>query len=68
MLDQPATQVLPYILAIKSMLVCSKRSGPESMDIRPMCFKESRKAFYEKLGAEELRERLPKDVKIQITR
>lgn len=68
MLDQPAHQALPYILAIKSMLICTKRGEPETMDLRPMCFKESRKTFYKKLGTEELQKRLPKEVKIQITR
>lgn len=66
MLDKPATEILPYILAIKTMLVCSKRSEPGSVDIHPGGFKPSRKALYEQLGVEEIQKRSPKDIQIQI--
>lgn len=61
-------QMLPYLLAIKNMLVCEKRAEPYMFDIKPMMFDGIRKAFYDSLDPVELQARIPQSIEVQVAR
>lgn len=64
--DTGSDTVFPYIMAIKIMLVCSKRGEPFFFDIAPGTMPKVRKQFYAALGKDALKVALPAEVKIQI--
>jgi len=68
MTQHAAPQMLPYLLAIKNMLICEKRGEPELFELTPTVFEGIRKDFYAKLGTEELQARIPKSIQVQVTR
>ncbi|WP_027186521.1 class I SAM-dependent methyltransferase [Desulfovibrio inopinatus] len=66
--NKPAKDYFPFFMAIKIMLLCSKRGDPVMFDIVPGKLKTIRKNFYETLGTQELEKRRPKDIQIQVIR
>lgn len=68
MMPKPNSEIFPYLMAIKIMLVCQKRSDPTLFRLHPTLLRGIRQRFYEELGDEELKKRYPKNVQVQVIR
>ena len=68
LLSRPSSEVFPYIMAIKIMLICEKRGEPEVFDLKYNHMPQTRQEFYQKLGKKELEARTPNNIQVQAIR